>query len=69
MSGYTTFLIGTEDGKVEAALEIISKYGKKRTVPSVVNDAALAMGGIGSVESQAGGGIVFVLNIEQHRTL
>ena len=68
MSGYTTFLMGTEDDKVDAAIEIISKYGKKR-VQSVVNDIALATGGMSSttipVEVQVGGGTVFVLNIER----
>ena len=68
MSGYTTFLMGTEDDKVDEAIGIISKYGKKR-IQSVVNDVATAMGGMNAsgipVEVQVGGGTVFVLNIER----
>ena len=67
MSGNTTFIMGVEDGEVDTAIEIISKYSKKRT-QSVVNDIALATGNISAsipVEVQVGGGTIFVLNIER----
>jgi uncharacterized protein YaaQ len=67
MSGNTTFIMGVEDDNVDAAIEIISKYSKKR-MQSVVNDIALATGNISAnipVEVQVGGGTVFVLNVER----
>ena len=67
MSGNTTFLMGVEDDQVDAAIEIISKYSKKR-MQSVVNDTSLATGNIaGNIpfEVQVGGGTVFVMNIER----
>ena len=68
MSGNTTFIMGIEDEEVDKAIEIISRYSKKRT-QSVSNDMALATGGVSSstipVEVQVGGGTVFVLNIER----
>ena len=68
MSGNTTFIMGTEDDEVDKVIEIISKYSKKR-MQSVVNDVAVATGGMSStsipVEVQVGGGTVFVLNIER----
>ena len=67
MSGNTTFIMGVNDGEVDSAIDIISKYSKKRT-QSVVNDVALATGNIGTdipVEVQVGGGTILVLNIER----
>jgi len=68
MSGYTTFILGVEDDKVDEAIDIISKYSKKRT-QSVASDIAMSMGNMSSsnipVEVQVGGGTVFVLNIER----
>ena len=68
MSGNTTFIMGIEDGEVDRAIEIISKYSKKR-MQAVSNDIALTTGNMSSsnipVEVQVGGGTVFVLNIER----
>ena len=67
MSGNTTFIIGADDGDVNSAIDIISKYSKKRT-QSVVNDIALATGNMGAdipVEVQVGGGTILVLNVER----
>ena len=67
MSGNTTFIMGVEDNQVDIAIEIISKYSKKR-MQSVVNDIALATGNVSSnipFEVQVGGGTVFVMNIER----
>jgi len=68
MSGNTTFIMGVEDAEVDTVIDIISKYSKKR-MQAVVNDVALATGGMNSanipMEVQVGGGTVFVLNIER----
>ena len=68
MSGNTTFIMGIEDEEVDGAIDIISKYSKKRT-QSVSNDMAMAAGSMSSsnipAEVQVGGGTVFVLNIER----
>lgn len=67
MSGNTTFIMGVEDDQVDLAIELISKYSKKR-MQSVVNDIALATGNVSSsipFEVQVGGGTVFVMNIER----
>jgi len=68
MSGNTTFIMGVEDGDVDKAIEIISKYSKKR-MQAVANDIAMATGNMSAsnipVEVQVGGGTVFVLNIER----
>jgi len=68
MSGNTTFIMGVEDAEVDKVIDIISKYSKKR-MQAVVNDVALATGGMSSanipMEVQVGGGTVFVLNIER----
>ena len=68
MSGNTTFIMGIEDEEVDKAIEIISKYSKKR-MQSVASDMALATGNLSAsstpVEVQVGGGTVFVLNIER----
>ena len=66
MAGNTTFIIGTEDDKVDHAIEIIATYSKKRT-QMVPSSASYGMGMYTSfpVEVQVGGATVFVLNIER----
>jgi len=68
MSGNTTFIMGVEDAEVDNAIDIISKYSKKR-MQAVASDIAMATGNISlpniPVEVQVGGGTVFVLNIER----
>ena len=68
MSGNTTFILGIEDEEVDKAIDIISKYSKKR-MQSVSTDMAMATGSMGSnaipVEVPFGGGTVFVLNVER----
>ncbi|MCL2814163.1 MAG: cyclic-di-AMP receptor [Oscillospiraceae bacterium] len=68
MSGNTTFIMGVEDGDVDRAIDIISKYSKKR-MQAVSSDMAFATGNINSssipVEVQVGGGTILVLNIER----
>ncbi|HKM32950.1 MAG TPA: cyclic-di-AMP receptor [Oscillospiraceae bacterium] len=66
MAGNTTFLICTEDDKIDDIIEIISKHSRKRKqfVPSATSY------GVGSytsfpVEVSVGGATIFVTNIER----
>lgn len=66
-SGNTTFLIGTEDNKVNQVIEIITEYSSKRTqlVPSAT---AMEVGMYTSfpIEVTVGGATIFVLNVEHY---
>jgi len=67
MSGNTTFIMGVNDDETDKAIEIISKYSKKR-IQSIANDIALATGNMTSnipIEVQVGGGTILVLNVER----
>lgn len=66
MSGNTTFMIATEDDKVDEAISIIEQHSKKRKqmVPSS------ATYGVGlyapfPIEVTVGGATIFVTNIER----
>ena len=65
-AGNTTIIVGTEDDKVEKAIEIIGIESKRRTeiVPST---ASYDIGRYASfpVEVQVGGATIFVLDVEQ----
>ena len=65
LAGNTTFLIGTEDEKVDRVIELISDHSKKRTqmVPSTTyGDSEYASY---PVEVTVGGATIFVLDIER----
>ena len=66
MSGNTTFLIGTDDDKVDHAIEIIGVHSKKRTqmVPSSTS-YGVGMYSSFPVEVMVGGATIFVLDIER----
>lgn len=70
MAGNTTFIIGTDDDKVEEVIEIIGKYSKKRS-QMVPSSASYGVGMYTSfpVEVQVGGATIFVMNIEQFKKL
>lgn len=70
MAGNTTFIIGTDDDKVEEVIEIIGKYSKKRT-QMVPSSASYGVGMYTSfpVEVQVGGATVFVMNVERFEKL
>ena len=70
MAGNTTFIIGTDDDKVEDVIEIIGKYSKKRT-QMVPSSASYGVGMYTSfpVEVQVGGATVFVMNVERFEKL
>lgn len=65
-SGNTTLIVGTDDDKVEHAIEIIGEYSRRRTevVPST---ASYDIGRYASfpVEVQVGGATIFVVDVEQ----
>ena len=65
-SGNTTLIVGTDDDKVEHAIEIIGVYSRRRTevVPST---ASYDIGRYASfpVEVQVGGATIFVIDVEQ----
>lgn len=66
MSGNTTFIVGTEDDKVEGVLEILRKNSKTRK-QMVPTSASYGVGMFSSmpIEVQVGGAVVFILDVEQ----
>ena len=66
-AGNSTFIIGTEDNKVNRVIEIITEYSSTRTqvVPSAT---AMDIGMYASFPSEVtvGGATIFVLNIEHY---
>ena len=66
MVGNTTFLIGTEDDKVERAKEVIRKHSMVRTHQSKTTESfgqGFAEGALGN-EVTVGGATVFVLSVD-----
>jgi len=63
-SGNTTILIGTEDEKVQGAMDIIRKHCSRRTeiVPATVQSTTLV--NIYPAKVIVGGATVFVTNVE-----
>ena len=70
MAGNTTVIIGTEDERVDEAIEIIGKHSKKRT-QMVPSSASYGVGMYTSfpVEVQVGGATIFVMNVERFEKL
>ena len=70
MAGNTTFIIGTEDERVDEAIEIIGKHSKKRT-QMVPSSASYGVGMYTSfpVEVQVGGATICVMNVERFEKL
>ncbi|MEF9984392.1 MAG: cyclic-di-AMP receptor [Oscillospiraceae bacterium] len=66
MSGNTTFIIGTDDDKVDEVISIISAHSKKRT-QMVPSSSSYGVGMYTSfpVEVQVGGATIFVTNVER----
>lgn len=65
-SGNTTFLIGTDDERVDNVIGIIERFSKKRTqiVPAGANDAFSSFES-SPVEVSVGGATIFVMNVER----
>lgn len=70
MAGNTTFIIGVDDDKVGAVIDIIGQHSKKRT-QMVPSSASYGVGMYTSfpVEVQVGGATVFVTNVERFEKL
>ena len=70
MAGNTTFLIGTDDDRVDDVIRIIGMHSKKRT-QMVPSSASYGVGIYTSfpVEVQVGGATIFVTNIERFEKL
>lgn len=66
MAGNTTFMIGTDDEKVDEAVAIIAKHSKRRT-QMAPSSATYGVGVYSSlpVEVTVGGATIFVLNVER----
>lgn len=66
MSGNTTFIIGTEDEKVDAVMKIIAEHSERRTqiVPS---SSSFGVGLYSSfpLEVTVGGATVFVVDVDK----
>ena len=70
MAGNTTFLIGTDDDRVDDVIRIIGLHSNKRT-QMVPSSASYGVGMYTSfpVEVQVGGATIFVTNIERFEKL
>ena len=66
MSGNTTFIIGTDDEKVDEVIEVIGRHSKKRK-QMVPSSASYGVGMYTSfpVEVTVGGATIFVLNVDR----
>ena len=66
MSGNTTFIVGTDDDKVEAVIDILRNNSKTRK-QMVPTSASYGVGMFSSmpIEVQVGGATVFILDVEQ----
>ena len=71
MAGNTTFMIGTDESKVDGIIEIIQKYSHKRTqvMPASSSYAAGGVNASYPVELTVGGATVLVLNVERFEKL
>ena len=65
-AGNTTIIVGTEDDKVEKAIEVIGNESKRRTeiVPSTASYDIVRYASF-PVEVQVGGATIFVIDVEQ----
>jgi uncharacterized protein YaaQ len=70
MSGNTTFIIGTDDEKVDEVIEVIGRHSKKRK-QMVPSSASYGVGMYTSfpVEVTVGGATIFVMDVEQFKKL
>ena len=69
MAGNTTFLVGTEDSRVDEVIEVIAKCSRKRT--QTVQSATYGNTTYSSFpeEVTVGGATVFVTDIERYEKL
>lgn len=69
-SGNTTFIVGTDDDKVEQVIDIISRHSRRRAqlVPSTTT-LDVGMYSAYPVEVTVGGSTIFVLNVDRFEKL
>jgi uncharacterized protein YaaQ len=67
MAGNTTFIVGTDNDKVDQVIDIVSKQSSRRTqiVPSSTSMEA-GMYSSFPVEVTVGGSTIFVLDVERY---
>jgi len=67
MAGNTTFIVGTDDDKIDKVIEVISKQSSRRTqvVPSTTS-MDVGMYSSFPVEVTVGGSTIFVLDVERY---
>lgn len=67
-AGNTTFIVGTDDDKVDNVLEIIEKHSKRRTqvMPATTSVTPGLFPSI-PVEVSVGGATIFVIDVEQFK--
>lgn len=67
MAGNTTFIVGTDNDKVDHVIEIVSKQSSRRTqiVPSTTT-MDVGMYSSFPVEVTVGGSTIFVLDVERY---
>ena len=66
MAGNTTFIVGTDDDKVQDVIDIIARHSSKRK--QMMPRATMMEGGMYSsypIEVTVGGSTIFVLNVER----
>jgi len=69
MAGNTTFLVGTDESRVDEVIAVVEEHSKKRT--QMAPSASYNTAGYDSfpVEVTVGGATVFVLDVERHEKL
>ena len=66
MAGNTTFIIGAEDEKIEAILEILRQHSKRRYERlETINVSDGSFSAPAATEVMVGGATVFVLDVER----
>ena len=65
-SGNTTFLVGTDDSRVDDVIAVIEKHSKKRTQMMPTTDYSTASYASFPVEVTVGGATVFVLSVDRY---
>lgn len=68
-AGNTTFLVGTDESRVDEVIALIERYSKRRT--QMISGAAYGATSTAAipVEVTVGGATVFVLNVERFEKL
>ena len=71
LASNVTFLIGTEDEKVDECIAVLAKHSRRRTemVPSGVGYSSLGATGPEPLEVTVGGATVFVTPVERFEKL